>query len=326
MKPFRTLPEFEHFTPAELDKVHEIIRSTTYAEASHDIHVRYGIKLSTNKLFRYLRKLECAEELSSVDDDVTVSVNDYLDLLNGKPVPFSAAGIQVVLKRAFELACSPSTSASLLKDLFRMFTYEDRQSLNERKFNLAQRIQQFREDQAKARKKETKRLTPEEVTKKFQEIFGMRPVTPEDEPAPDADPTPEPFFHPSPASHNSQLQPSTPTPVPWPMPDEKFSMPNSQSPPLPTQLPPISTLDQSAIEDHARRRASSYLPQPPGQPPIARDETWKEECPCGQKLPCSAHGELWREVRHVKPWDPDYAAALRRHNIPITPTPTEPRP
>src|SRR3954467_11064377 len=126
MRPFQTIPEFEHFTPEELDKVHEIIRSTTYAEAPRDIHVRYGIKLSTNKLFRYLRKIDCAEELSSIDEDVTVSVNDYVNLLNGKPVPFSAAGMQVVLKRAFELACAPSTSPSLLKDLFRMFTYEDR--------------------------------------------------------------------------------------------------------------------------------------------------------------------------------------------------------
>src|SRR4051812_20369085 len=182
MRPFQTLPEFEHFTPEELDKVHEIIRSTTYAEARRDIHVRYGIKLSTNKLFRYLRKIDCAEELSSLDEDVTVSVNDYVNLLNGKPVPFSAAGMQVVLKRAFELACPPSTPPSLLKDLFRMFTYEDRQSLGERKFDLAERIQQFREDQAKAEKEKPKPLTPAEQTKRFREIFGMSPLTPRKNP------------------------------------------------------------------------------------------------------------------------------------------------
>src|SRR5437868_132504 len=112
MKPFKPIPELEHLTPDHLEKVHDILRSTTYADAQQDIHIRYGIKLSINRLFRYLQKLNAAEELSSVDDDLTVTVNDYLNLLNGQPVPFSAAGINVIQKRAFELACSPSTSPS----------------------------------------------------------------------------------------------------------------------------------------------------------------------------------------------------------------------
>src|SRR4051812_33040982 len=128
-------------------------------------------------------------------------------------------------------------------------------------------------------------------------------------PNPQWSPSKEPLARPlsQPAeTPNTQSKAPSPTPAIHP------------SPAVPATPATPATPNQSAIESHHLRRCSSYLTQTPGQPPIPRDETWKDECPCGQKLPCHAHGELWREVRYVKPWDPDYANALRRHNIPIT--------
>src|SRR5262249_19589301 len=159
--------------------------------------------------------------------------------------------------------------------------------------------------QAKARAKQNKRLTPEEQTRKFQEIFGMRPKTPSTDATEPTDPI-------TPWSVSA-------VPASSPMPNEKCPMPNAQSFPGPTPLTnqaahlpeafnnnptapraesPSAQPDsinpliqpsapepeqhadggaaQAAIEDHTRRRASSYIPQPAGQPPIVRDETWKE--------------------------------------------------
>jgi hypothetical protein len=73
---------------------------------------------------------------------------------------------------------------------------------------------------------------------------------------------------------------------------------------------------------HAIRRWRSYTPRPPGSPPP--DESWTEECPCGAPHPCDLHPDLWSEVRYIRPSDPDYAAALRRNDIPVyTPTPSD---
>ena len=68
-------------------------------------------------------------------------------------------------------------------------------------------------------------------------------------------------------------------------------------------------------QSHTARRCLSYTPRRPCDP--EPDNSWIHECPCGQKLPCTPHGNLWRELRYTKPWDPDYAAALKCHNIPI---------
>jgi hypothetical protein len=73
---------------------------------------------------------------------------------------------------------------------------------------------------------------------------------------------------------------------------------------------------------HAIRRWRSYTPRPPGSP--APDESWIDECPCGAPAPCDSHPDLWREVRYIKPSNPDYTAALKREAIPVyTPTPAD---
>jgi len=76
---------------------------------------------------------------------------------------------------------------------------------------------------------------------------------------------------------------------------------------------------------HAISRYRSHTRRPPGTPPP--DESWTEQCPCGAQHPCDLHPDLWSEVRYLRPWDPDYIAALERHSVPVyTPTPEEIQP
>src|SRR5947208_1541107 len=48
-------------------------------------------------------------------------------------------------------------------------------------------------------------------------------------------------------------------------------------------------------QSHTARRWLSYTPRRPCDP--EPDNSWIHECPCGQKLPCTPHGNLWRELR-----------------------------
>lgn len=266
MRPFKPIPEFEHLSPDQLEKINDLIRSATYAKAQREIEIRYGIKLSINKLFRYLHRLNAAEEFSSVDEELTVSVNDYVNLLNGKPVPFSAAGKQVIQKRAFELACAPNTSPSLLKDLFRIFTYEDRHSLAERKFQLAERIQKFREDQANG--EDEKVLSPAELDKKLDEILGTIPIN---------TPNPNPNLTPSPDSHeplpeNGSIHSQSPSTSTSSL-GELPANPQVSSVNPPTLLEPITSSDSSSPTPEGARPAPIRNPQYP-QSAIETYRSW----------------------------------------------------
>jgi len=80
---------------------------------------------------------------------------------------------------------------------------------------------------------------------------------------------------------------------------------------------------RSAVASHTLRRWLAHTPRPPRSP--EPDSSWTDECPCGAKLPCRSHGQLWRELRYTKPWDPDYSGALARAGIPYIP-PSVPNP
>jgi hypothetical protein len=82
---------------------------------------------------------------------------------------------------------------------------------------------------------------------------------------------------------------------------------------MPNERPDPATNEKT--KSHAIRRWRSFIPRSFVSP--EPDNSWIDECPCGQKLPCPHHRGLWREVRYVKPSDPDYASALARHGIPV---------
>lgn len=86
--------------------------------------------------------------------------------------------------------------------------------------------------------------------------------------------------------------------------------------PCQTENAPCSPTDEK-LRNHTLRRWLAYTPRRPSDP--APDDSWINECPCGNAVPCAEHGNLWRELRYTKPWDPDYAAAMHRAGIPFTP-------
>src|SRR5262245_27069759 len=129
-KILRLPPEFEGLCPVQLDYINDQLREHTYADVQRMLFTEYGIHISINKLFRYYKKLELAEQLE-ISEDSNESVQQLLNLYNGQPVDIDKAGLETLTRRALELAVSPKTKPSMLLNLMRIFTWEHRKSMDE---------------------------------------------------------------------------------------------------------------------------------------------------------------------------------------------------
>ena len=105
-----------------------------------------------------------------------------LGLLAGKPVDLDAAGIHIIKQRAVGLAADPNSSPSLLKDLFRIFTYNDRLSVQQRRVKCHERMTKVAERRQKfveIIKKPKKKRSWQEVSRKIRDVIGdLPPVIP----------------------------------------------------------------------------------------------------------------------------------------------------
>jgi len=125
-KPFQPLPEFASLPREQLDYIHDTLRAKTYEDAQQEIWSTLGCRISTNRLQRYRETLDLAAALEIADEDTLTAVDQLNALLAARETNFPAAGIHLIQQRALALSASPKTSPTLLKDLFRIFTYEDR--------------------------------------------------------------------------------------------------------------------------------------------------------------------------------------------------------
>jgi hypothetical protein len=179
--PFQILPEFAQLSADDLAEVHNVIRDVVIPDAQKFIFQRHGISLSGHCLYRYRSRLHLADQLQ-VSEDNAPAIQNLLGLLAGKPVDLDKAGIHIIKQRAVSLAADPNSSPSLLKDLFRIFTYNDRLALqrrrvkcHERMTKVAERRQKFVEKTHKKPKKHDWRDTAAAV---LDVVGDLPPVIP----------------------------------------------------------------------------------------------------------------------------------------------------
>ena len=129
MKRHKIPDEFQNLTPEQLAQVHSWLEDDIYYNVRERLMAEFGIKMSESKLCRYNQQRELAQDLS----DGALDAQDLCDIFNGQPAKFSEAGLIILQKRAFELACEPKTSASKLNSLLRVLAYEKQLELNERR-------------------------------------------------------------------------------------------------------------------------------------------------------------------------------------------------
>src|SRR5688500_865181 len=179
--PFQILPEFAQLSAADLAEVHNIIRDVVVPDAQKFIFQRHGISLSGHCLYRYRSRLHLADQLQ-VSEDNAPAIQNLLGLLAGKPVDLDKAGIHIIKQRAVGLAADPNSSPSLLKDLFRIFTYNDRLSLQQRRVKCHERMTKVAERRQKfveKTHKKTRKPSWKETAAQVLDVVGdLPPVIP----------------------------------------------------------------------------------------------------------------------------------------------------
>src|SRR5688500_7354635 len=140
--PFQPLPEFAHLRPDQLEYIHDLLRDSTLADVQQQLHMDLGVRISSSTLHRYRAQLDLADQLL-LGTDAQSAVDQLRALYAGRETNLDAAGLQVIKQRALALASAPKTSPTLLKDLHRIFTYEDRKQEKQQTLALrhAQRLE-----------------------------------------------------------------------------------------------------------------------------------------------------------------------------------------
>ena len=176
--PFQPLPELAHLSPDDLTEIHNTLRDLTVPQVAEFIATRHSRFISHHRLYRYRDRLDLADQLQIAEDNAP-AIQNLLSMLAGKHVDLDRAGIHIIKQRAVTLAASPNSSPSLLKDLFRIFTYKDRLSIQQRRVKCHERMTKVAEKRQKLAEKkhkmEDKGASMEEQMEAARELFGCFP-------------------------------------------------------------------------------------------------------------------------------------------------------
>jgi hypothetical protein len=185
-RPFEPLPEFANLTPEHIEFLHDYIRHHTYEQSISLLRSTLNIEISLNRLYRYRSRLDLAEQLQIADSN-TPAIENLLGLLAGKSVDLDPAGLAVIKQRALALAARPDTAPSVLMNLFRIFTWEHRKTVNEHRMQSIDRRDKCRERMAKvaerrqdlAEKESHNGVPTDEELEELRDLFGdFPPVQP----------------------------------------------------------------------------------------------------------------------------------------------------
>ena len=178
-RPFQPLPELAHLSPDDLAEIHNTLRDLTVPQVAEFIATKHSRFISHHRLYRYRDRLDLADQLQIAEDNAP-AIQNLLSMLAGKHVDLDKAGIHIIKQRAVTLAASPNSSPSLLKDLFRIFTYKDRLSIQQRRVKCHERMTKVAEKRQKLaekkHKKENDGATMEEQMEAARELFGEFPT------------------------------------------------------------------------------------------------------------------------------------------------------
>jgi hypothetical protein len=126
------IPELDYRSADQKEQIHNWLAELGIRETIKKLHDEWGIDVTYNKLQRYRKRLREKEQLAEhLEHEITMP--EYLNLMNGRPVPYDQAGLELIQKRAFELAHQPKISASTLCTLQRVLNYKTARTLTERR-------------------------------------------------------------------------------------------------------------------------------------------------------------------------------------------------
>ena len=138
------IEELENLSEDQRDQLRDWLTELSIRKTMSKLRDEWSIIITYNKLQRYRQRLLAKDQVSEHLDH-KMAMAEFLDLLNGNPVPYDEAGLALIQKRAFEAACAPKIAVSSLATLQRIFNYKNARADIEHKKQIAERNTAVRE-------------------------------------------------------------------------------------------------------------------------------------------------------------------------------------
>ena len=138
------IDELENLSEDQRDQLRDWLTELSIRKTMSKLRDEWSIIITYNKLQRYRQRLLAKDQVSEHLDH-KMAMTEFLNLLNGNPVPYDEAGLALIQKRAFEAACAPKIAVSSLATLQRIFNYKNARSDIEFRKKIAERNTAVRE-------------------------------------------------------------------------------------------------------------------------------------------------------------------------------------
>ena len=162
------ITELDSLPADKREILHEWIENLGYRKAMEKLKSEWQLEVTYNKVYRYYRRILQKQPFDDILED-EIAMSDFLALLNGKSVPYDQAGIELVMKRAFDLTCARQIKPSTLATLLRVFHYKKncewnqrRLAQNDKRIDIADRLARLKETSSSSQKNSSLSSSPRE--------------------------------------------------------------------------------------------------------------------------------------------------------------------
>lgn len=148
LKPIRDL---DPLTPAERDQLWtDLDNGLAFTTAVRLLGAEHFLSIKRHKLVTWWHREKQRREINTqIPPGFHITAEDLLALMNGDTVAYNPVGIALLQKRAFDLACAPEISATILASLLRIFHYPKALEFTQRRLQISEqsaRLKQLKLD------------------------------------------------------------------------------------------------------------------------------------------------------------------------------------
>src|SRR5262245_9894134 len=122
MRPFSIPAKLTPLTELQFTTLHTWLEDLTLKQVREKLLSEFGIEMCDSALSRYNQTRDLARHTVEHKEG-SEQVRDLLAIMNGQPVPYNEAGIELVMKRAFDLATAREMTPTKLATLLKVFHY-----------------------------------------------------------------------------------------------------------------------------------------------------------------------------------------------------------
>jgi hypothetical protein len=307
----RPLPRIDALSDGQRQQLVDWLSTFTLDQCVELVKEKFGSEICRSTLNRFRKRCEHTAYLDTSPDSARARAEIINAASSGKP-NFSQATVDLLEKEAFELAHDTRDPEAVraLKDLFGLVLKYENTSVRKRMATVQEGKLKLRQQQFDIANNHDTDAKIQDLNKKIAQAFDQHPVLTAIRNAEESSIPSDPNPNPNPSTDRKSLSETfsktlsnPPSSATYP----KFTVKN----PSPTTTTP----SVAPFSPAAPKRSEGGLPS---LPPVEKPKPLEHH---SNPLTQQAQDHLrrrWRELRYIKPWDPDYAAALARAGIPFT--------